>query len=67
MAKPKFENQSPGKFEWGEDDEVTVYANENEAAAAALETEIARTDELLREAGVDPDDPNFGLDHADDD
>lgn len=51
---------SRDKFTWGEGD-VTVYNNEEEWRAAQLQNEIARTDKLLREAGVDPDDPEATL------
>lgn len=63
----EFNPGSAGKFAWGEDDKLEVYASEEEYQQAKLAQEIARTDQLLREAGVDPDNPEAVLGNLDED
>lgn len=75
MADPEDEQNmrekglNPGsadKFTWKEGD-VRIYESEEAYRAAMLDEEIARTDMLLREAGVDPDNPEAALGDLDED
>lgn len=65
LRKQGLNPESAGKFTWGPGD-VTIYESEAEYRAAMLEEEIARTDALLKEVGVDPDNPEATLGNLDD-
>lgn len=65
-APPDLNPEHAGKFTWTEGD-LEVYETEADYRAAMLDAEIARTDKLLKEAGVDPDNPEASLGNLDED